>query len=460
MQGSIAGRQTLRAPVRAALAVLTLTVAAPLAAAEVYVPALNPAVANDGSRSETELWISNAATAQAAFATNFLGADSDGTQRSTPPTSRSVAAGQSFNVTRVGQSGKVGLVAIELASGLVADARIVSTSQSGTVTTTRVPVISDANKIAAGAKAEVLGLERDPERGRLLHFGVVNVARQAATCKVGFFRADGSQVASTVTLALKPLSLLHFQDAFAILGEFRISGGRAEVTCDQPFYAYGAQFFYPASHYLFLTPAGAVGGGGTTNPPPQTGTSVVFERAGLVHAATVSVPKGRVDVAVASALSLKRLILDMDVVPGPWNREKTPGNHAIVWLYRGKFRSNTVANINAFGPNKYTVKASQNVDLAAAQLTVDEAGITFVQGQKYHVHYVYDAENGLITMELSSGGEVLRTLSFAATATNHALTVPATGMIAEFGHYYGQEGPEVASPGWAYYDLRIEMVKY
>jgi len=33
-------------------------------------------------------------------------------------------------------------------------------------------------------------------------------------------------------------------------------------------------------------------------------------------------------------------------------------------------------------------------------------------------------------------------------------------MNAEFGHYFGQEGPEVASVGWKYYDLRIEMVPY
>jgi hypothetical protein len=147
-------------------------------------------------------------------------------------------------------------------------------------------------------------------------------------------------------------------------------------------------------------------------------------------------------------------------VPGPWNREKLPGNHALIWLYRGRFRSNTVANVNAFGPNKFTLKMNQNIDLGAGQTTATEGGYTFQQGQRYHLHYVYDAEHETISVELSTGGTVVKKLTMDGTAQNRALTIPASGMICEFGHYFGQEGPEVASPGWAYYDLRIEMVPY
>lgn len=432
--------------------------AAPLGAAEVFVPALNP-VANDGSRSETELWISNpGATGDTARAA-FLAADTDGTQRTGIPTSVTVFAKGSVNVTHVAQSGKFGLVAVDVGSGLLVEGRIVSTSATGGVVVSRVPVISDATKITAGSNAELLGLERNPEGGRLVHLGVVNLGSAAASCQVAFFRADGSPVASTVTLTLKPVSLLHFQDALGTLGEGRVSGVRGEVSCNQPFYAYAATFGWPSSHYLFVTPSGTVASsGGPSNPPP--GSSVLFERAGLVHEATASVPKGRVTVTVPRDLSLKRLVLDMDVVPGPWNPEKVPGNHAIVWLYRGKFRSNTVANVNAFGPNKYTVKMNQNVDLPAGQITAAEGSLTFQQGQRYHLHYVYDAENGVVTATVSAAGQTLRSISAAATATNRHLTVPAAGMIAEFGHYFGQEGPEVASIGWKYYDLRIEMVPY
>ncbi|HEV8237860.1 MAG TPA: hypothetical protein VGS57_00655 [Thermoanaerobaculia bacterium] len=455
MRGSLAGRFTRVAALGIALG--GVTSAAPLRAAEVFVPALNP-VANDGSHSDTELWISNPGASGETTRATFLAADTDGTQRGVAGSSVSVLAKSSVNVTHVAQSGKFGLVVVEVGSGLLVEGRIVSTSPTGGIVVSRVPVISDANKIAAGAKAELLGLERNPDAGRIVHFGVVNLGTAAASCQVAFFRADGSQVASTVTLTLKPVSLLHFQDALGILDAGRVSGVRGEVSCNQPFYAYGAIFGWPSSHYLFVTPSATVASSTGPSNPPSSPTSIVFERAGLVHEATTSNPKGTVNVAVPRALSLKRLVLDMDVVPGPWNREKTPGNHAIVWLYRGKFRSNTVANINAFGPNKYTVKASQNIDLEAGNLTASEGALTFQQGTKYHVHYVYDAENALVTTTVSSGGQTLRSLTMAATAGGRALTVAATGMIAEFGHYYGQEGPEVASPGWKYFDLRIEMI--
>lgn len=455
MPRSHAGRLALLAALAVAAAVPV-----PLAAAEVYVPALNP-VANDGSRSETELWIANPGAAAVNATTLYLAAETDGTQRTgLVGTTVTVGATRSVKVTGLGQNGKSGLVAVEVGSSLLVEGRMVTTSPSGGVVITRVPVVSDSTKIAAGSKALLLGLERDPERGRLLHFGIVNAGTQAAQCTLAAFRADGAQLGTNVVVEVKPISLRHFADALGVLNAGRVEGARAEVSCNQPFYAFGASFHWPSSHYMFVTPsnvAAGSGGGGPSNPPPS-GDSVVFERPGLIHSATVANPKGTVAVTVPRALSLKRLVLDIEVVPGPWNREKTPGNHGIVWLYRGKFRSNTVTNVNAFGPNKYTVKANQNVDLGAGDVTAAEGSLTFVEGQRYHVHYVYDAENQLVTTTVSSGGQVLRTISMAGTASGRRLTVPSNGMIAEFGHYFGQEGPEVASPGWRYYDLRIEMI--
>jgi hypothetical protein len=32
--------------------------------------------------------------------------------------------------------------------------------------------------------------------------------------------------------------------------------------------------------------------------------------------------------------------------------------------------------------------------------------------------------------------------------------------MVDFGHYPGQEGPEVPDYGWTYYDFRVEMVPY
>src|SRR3954447_4185666 len=109
MKRSLAGRLGLLAGGLVAFGALA---AAPLHAAEVFVPALNP-VANDGSHSETELWISNPGTAGDTAKAAFLAADTDGTQRTGIPTSVTVFAKGSVNVTHVAQSGKFGLVAVD-----------------------------------------------------------------------------------------------------------------------------------------------------------------------------------------------------------------------------------------------------------------------------------------------------------------------------------------------------------
>jgi hypothetical protein len=81
-----------------------------------------------------------------------------------------------------------------------------------------------------------------------------------------------------------------------------------------------------------------------------------------------------------------------------------------------------------------------------------------VQGQKYHLKFTYDAQHNTVTTVLSSGGTTLRTITFPGTAPGGVLDIPASGLTAEFGHYANQDGPEVASYLWQYWNLRVEVV--
>src|SRR5581483_4255822 len=108
----------------------------------------------------------------------------------------------------------------------------------------------------------------------------------------------------------------------------------------------------------------------------------------------------------------------------------------------------------------FTIKSAQNIDLPAHSLTPSEGGIHPQQGTRYHFHHVYDAQQGTVTTVVSAGGTVLKTLTYAASASNHTLTVPTTGLVAEFGDYADEPGPAVPAYGWSYYDLRVEMVPY
>ncbi|MES1241358.1 MAG: hypothetical protein ABUT39_07050 [Acidobacteriota bacterium] len=432
--------------------------AAPASAGAVYIPIVNPA-GTTGDLHSTEVWVTNASTTQRGFSAVFLQAGTDGTQKAGSLPESPIPGKRTFLLAN--PSNTLGLLEIASSQEVGVEARLLNTSPTRLQTLSAVPVISSANRIAAKGVVHLLGLGRDATRGDATHLGIVNLGTAAANCEVKFYRADGTQIGSAVNLSFLPLSLRQFDDALGTLGEQRIADARVQVSCDQPFYTYAALLTQPAAQITFVVPSavttatsGGGGGGGTT---PGSGNSVVFQKSGLLHTATTGNPKGYVDIPITSAMSLKKMVIDMEFVPGPWNREKIPGNHAIIWLYRGKFRGNTIANVNAFGPNKYTVKMNQNVDLGAGQVTAQEMGLQLVQGQRYHLHYVYNAATNLVSTEVSSGGKLLKSMTMASTAQSGILTVDPPKLNVEFGHFPGQEGPEIPSYGWSYYDLKVEM---
>lgn len=467
-----------RAAVLAAVLGVGTSVAA--FAGAVYVPVPDP-VSAAGSTHVVQLWMTNtSSTTQSAYTATVLDAETDGTQRPTtgPPASH-VAAGRTAVLNGIGTVGKVGLLEVATSSSLSVEARLFSTSANGlTATVTQVPLISSGNQVAGGQTAILLGLRRDNTHGDYTDLGIVNLAHQASQCEIQLFRADGTQIATTAQVTFKPLSLRLFADAFKLLGELDAADAQAQVSCDQPFYAYATIYTALSSELLFVTPApsgastlpgpgdngnsGGSGGdtGGGSGGGSSGGTTTIFTASGTFHTATVGNEKKIFDITLPAPLSLRRMVVEMDVTPGPWNRAKVPGNHAILWLYRSKFRSNTIANVNAFSPPKLSFKAAQNINLPAGSLSQDEQGFSWVQGQRYHLKYTYDAEHNTVTAVLSSGGTTVKTLSFNGTAPNGVLDIPTTGLTAEFGHYADQEGPEVASYGWSYANLVITGVSY
>lgn len=441
---------------KATLAALALCFASvPVWAGPVYVPVTQPNW-HDGSLHSTEVWVTNPAGAQRGFSTHFIPAGTDGTHGG--GSEIPVPALRTFLLSNVGPTS--GLFEVRSGQEMSVEAQLINTSPSGIQTRSSVPVISSANTIAAGKTAHLVGLERDPGRGITSNLGIVNLGSQGAQCEVKLYRVDGTPVGSTVTLSFFALSLRQFDDALGALGEQKISDARVQVTCNQPFFVFASVVNLPLSQVWFLEPSASTvaDSGGNPTPTPGPGNSVVFTKTGHIHTATPpNNAKGTVDIPIQKTLAVKRMVIECDFIPGPWNRERIPGNHAIIWLYRGKFRGNTVANVNAFGPNKYTIKMNQNVDLGAGQVTNGETGLQLEQGKRYHLRYVYDATSNRITAEVSHGGTTLKTLSMAGTASGNILTVHPPALNVEFGHYPGQEGPEIPSWGWSYHDLKVEM---
>lgn len=430
----------------------------PAFAGFVYVPVLDRN-GSGASTHSTEVWLSNSGTQERRYGALFLPAGTDGTKRSAPSPKLSLLGGRTSKLIGISTPGAPGLLEIEAGTQVLVHARLANAPASGFSGYTEVPVISSDNALAAGTAAHLQGLLRDTS-GAYTDLDIVNLANLAASCTIQLFRADGTQIGATATVSVQPLSMRHFGDALGTLGATAVADARAQVSCNQLFFAF-APVFNPARTLLSLVTPSASGAStlaGPTGPGPAPG-AIVFERTGQVHQPTVGNEIKILTVPVSQALALKRFIVEWDVVPGPWTATKPEGNHNLIWIHRGKYRSNTLANVNTFGPPRSQIKNAQNLDMAAKALTMQEVPMVFQQGVSYHIRYVYDAETNRITMTVTSGGATVSTLEMAGSVPGKVINVPATGLIVQFGHTAAQAagGIEFPTYGWVYSNLRIEM---
>jgi hypothetical protein len=441
------------------LAFVTVLSVSPVFAGFVYVPVLDRS-GPGGSTHLTEVWLSNSGTQERRYGTLFLPAGSNGTQRPVPSTKATLLPLRTSKLVGISSPGAPGLLEVEAGTQVLVHARMANSPASGFAGTTEVPVISSDNALTAGSSAHLQGLFRDPS-GSYTDLAVVNLSNQPAACDVQFFRNDGTQIGGTARVGVQPLSLRSFGDALLLLGAPSVADARAQVSCNQLFFAFAPLFTASRTLLSFVTPSasGASTLPGPAGPGPAPG-AVVFERSGQVHMPVAGQEIRTFNVPVAQPLALRRFIVEWDVVPGPWTASKPEGNHNLIWIHRGKYRSNTLANVNTFGPPRSGIKNTQNVDMAARAVTMQEVPLTLQQGVSYHLRYVYDAEINKINLTVTSGGATVATFEMNGSALNQKITVPATGLFVQFGHTAAQAagGIEFPTYGWVYSNLRIEMI--
>ncbi|MBW8876230.1 MAG: hypothetical protein JF614_14790 [Acidobacteria bacterium] len=428
--------------------VLALGVVTAAGAGTFYVPVVQPS-ASDGHRLPTHLWISNLGTGETSYRTSFLPVGVDGAAFKSIAESapQKVKVGRIQVVDDAAESGRTGLLAIEAESELQVDAWV-ETRHGRQTFMGGLPIISEANRFEAGSEAFLNGVS--PVRTAQL--ALVNVGADSTSCSVDFVRMDGTLAGGNAQVVLPAVSMKLFDDALGLSGMTEDVSVRA--TCDQPFYAFSVEKNPRNSRVSFISPANEA----KLAPVTAEATApIVFERPGQIHFATKATPKLKQAVPVTKALQLDRLVWDLDITVGPWNAQAPACAHNIAFFHRGRFRSNCFSNLNAFGPNKYWMKNNQNIDQPAGANTNNRINFRFQQGTTYHVNYVFDAVNKQVHVILQEGGHDVAHLDMPATAQNHILTVPATGLMLEMGNLTNQVGCEVASLGWTWSNLRLTM---
>jgi hypothetical protein len=325
----------------AASLVLAALAAVPLHAAPVWVPVVGVQDAA-GKVLSTKIWISNYAGETRSYSSVFRQTDgvvADEALQGTVPAERAVF----FDKAAVREP--TGLLEIE-AADLRVDAWI-QTSRGRQTFMTRVPVISADVETAGGDTAFLNGLDR-----HLAKIGLVTLGAEAARCDVDFLRADGNLAATSATVVVAAGVLQQFDDNLGVRPADQAV--TAQISCSQTFYAYAVAVNPATSEVSFATPesAMAVKAAAPRAQPAAIASkgTIVFNAPGLLHKASKQNEKGVIRIPVPQALALRQMTVDWDVTVGPWSPKNPAGAHGLLWLYRGKFRSNTVANVSFYGP--------------------------------------------------------------------------------------------------------------
>jgi hypothetical protein len=423
-------------------------------AGEVYVPfASNQSV--NGTLYRTKVWVTNPTVTSRSFTTTFIEQGANGTTQAGSPTSLSLPAGGTILLGTVAPDGKTGVLEVNGAPQLVVEARVEAiTGASAIVASADVPVVSTANVMAAGATANLLGLERTA-RGTTTDFALVNLSREAAQCTVKAYRANNSQIAQTAILALAPLSLRAIPEAFAILGVSSISDARFAVSCDKQFFTLARVYRQGGPDLVFVTPSptltgdlvpgsttgGGSGGSGGGTPGPSPG-SVVFRSPGTFLNATQALSEADFEMPLPAGSSYKRAVIDFDLFADRF----PPGLFTSLMALRRNDRT-LFYGLLVRGDRQKTILDMGKTD----DVVTGSNGGPWSERTNYHVSVVYDTQAGTLVFRLSRGGAVVETLS--GRINHFDLRPNDRTIVLNFGQTGIADGAYFPPLGWQFSNL-------
>lgn len=418
-------------------ALLALTLAVPATAERIYVPVLG--------NTNTQVRIANADDVEGPVAARFR--DDSGIEEQ---------FGRQ-DLADLSLSGKAGLITVDAEAALDVDAW--TTNRSGGRMET--PWFTDEEVYSAGVDVQ-LDL-RSPRTTGSLTVGAANLSEQTASCKATLYAPNGRRSAE-IEFEVGPMAVAQ-RDALAAARRV----GSARVQCDQSFYPFGVTT-KPGGEQPMVTKG--VGPNGSckvwlTLIRQPNGIYSASTATTVFHEATKGDPKGIICIKAPSQLNIARASFEWDVTTGPWSSRDKSGLHNLSYIFLDRYRSGTVGNVNAAGPNKGFVKFMQNVGMPRGTNTNAKAGYLLQTGQTYHNSYIFDAATKTATLRITLlGVEVANFSKEVKPGNNQTLVIRPFGqgsqaglaMTAEFGNYLNQHHPEEASIGWKYSNFKLNLI--
>lgn len=304
----------MKTKILATAVVLAAIYAVPATAGTLYLPLASEQTI-DGELHRTLVWATNPSPAPKTFSMRFIPLGQTG-KNITATQSHTVPPGWSspYAATTSG----IGMLEITGPDELVFLGEMNSFDAAGRlIASTEIPFVGSRNVVGSGDTAHLLALEREIAGSRT-DLGIDNLGTGAANCTIRTFRADGSQILSTVAVAVPALGQRIFPDAFGILNEASIDGGRFEVSCDQAFFAWAAVFGQFPDFVKFVVPSsGGMPASGAPDPGPAPGPAptagVILQRQGVFFAPSKQDSAMSIPLPIAAGTTYRSVTIEFDV---------------------------------------------------------------------------------------------------------------------------------------------------
>lgn len=302
------------------------------------------------------------------------------------------------------------------------------------------PVITNDNWFQGDEVAYLQGMARNASGHANIE--IMNFGTQAAVCSIQLRRADGTALGAPTSATLLPLSHEVVEDPFEEIAATG-AGLRAEVDCDQSFYAYG-------------TFVGATGAAGfrmhypLSVPPEDVVETLEVVRNGVFFTPTNS--RGDLDLPLplVPQRAYRRVTVDFDV----FVRRFTPLFTGLVGMvHAGGQRFNRTLYYGTFVRGN---RAKTLVDLGSA--IVEPAlrvSSPWKQNTLHHVTIVYDSEAATTEMKVTQGTQTI--LNTVGGAYNLDIADRGQPVRLVFGLKGVADNAYFPPVGWRFSNLKVKI---
>jgi hypothetical protein len=304
------------------------------------------------------------------------------------------------------------------------------------------PILTQANAFAAGTTAYIQNLARNSTGSSNLE--IANLGAVQASCQYRLRRPAGSFIGPLRTVAVKAASDAVVANPLQVMAETgAVAGVRAEVRCDQPFYAYGT-FVSPGNvkSFRMLYPF--------DGPPTPYTEAVNINLRGVFFRPVAGASEMTVTLPLVPDKAYRKATIDFDMNLN----EFSPIFSGVVGMFHtGGPRFNKTLYFGSF------IRGNRNRSLIDQGSPVVEPALKFAstwqQGANYHFTIVYDAENALIRYLVTQGSRTV----FDVTGGAYNLDLADRGQPVKLNFGLAGIADQAYFPpvGWKFSNLKVKV---